>query len=100
MIRTIVWSTTYVALAWPQCWCEIRCGAVVNSASFQFQIPAGVSPLNPQYSVYQGIPSGGSLATVFCSGIRTKAGTYAADPGGPLSGQLGGISISVNGAHA
>ncbi|MGO9259081.1 MAG: hypothetical protein ACLQU1_22585 [Bryobacteraceae bacterium] len=58
--------------------------SVVNSASFQ-----------------AGLPRGGALATVFCTGLlRPTPGIYIADPTQPLPFQLGGVEVFVDGALA
>jgi uncharacterized protein (TIGR03437 family) len=58
--------------------------SVVNAASFQ-----------------TGLPYGGSLATVFVSGLSgLTPGTYIAPLSGSLPYQLGGIEVNVNGGQA
>lgn len=62
-----------------QAWSQPQITAIVNAASFQ-----------------SGLPSGGSLATVFCSGLTgVKPGTYVAS-GSPLPYTLGGLRVSIN----
>ena len=60
---------------------------VVNSASFQ-----------------SGLPAGGGLATMFCSGTditgTLKPGTYLAPTSSSLPYQLGGFQVIINNAYA
>jgi uncharacterized protein (TIGR03437 family) len=58
---------------------QVQCSLVVNSASFE-----------------PGLPEPGSLATVFCTGIRTVSGIVAAPTFSPLPQQLSGVSILIN----
>jgi uncharacterized protein (TIGR03437 family) len=62
---------------------QIQIKAVVNAASFQ-----------------SGMPSGGALATVFCSGLGGSPGTYTAPPTSPLPFKLAGVQVRVNAASA
>jgi len=65
---------------------EVKIEAVVNSASFE-----------------PGLPAGGSLATVFVSGLsetQLKPGTYIAESAALLPFSLAGREITVNGARA
>jgi uncharacterized protein (TIGR03437 family) len=62
---------------------QVQCLFVVNSASFE-----------------PGLPEPGSLATVFCTGIRTVSGIVAAPTFLPLPQQLSGVSIRINDSYA
>jgi uncharacterized protein (TIGR03437 family) len=62
---------------------QVQCLLVVNSASFE-----------------PGLPEPGSLATVFCTGIRTVSGIVAAPTFLPLPQQLSGVSIRINDSYA
>ncbi len=66
---------------------KIKIEAIVNAASFQ-----------------PGLPDGGSLATIFCSGLDSsltgQAGTVIAPASSPLPTQLAGVQVSINGAPA
>ena len=62
---------------------QVQCLLVVNSASFE-----------------PGLPEPGSLATVFCTGIRTVSGIVAAPTFLPLPQQLSGVSILINDYYA
>ncbi|MGO9259082.1 MAG: hypothetical protein ACLQU1_22590 [Bryobacteraceae bacterium] len=62
---------------------QVKILSVVNSASFQ-----------------PGLPSGGALATVFCSGLSLAPGTYLAPATGPLPLSPAGIQVVVNNAVA
>ena len=67
----------------PHAWPQPKITAVANAASFQ-----------------SGLPSGGSLATLFCSGLgNVKTGTYLA-PSLPLPYTLGGLTVAINGVPA
>ena len=68
--------------------------AVVNSASFQSL--AGKNDLSLGVPLF---PSGGALATAFCSGITKNPGVYVASST-PLPFLLGGVSVYVNGGIA
>ena len=84
-------------------WADAQCDPVVNAASFQRQLPPYISPgdLGASAIVFRyGVPSGGSLATLFCSGLEAKPGTFIAAALMPPVLGLGGISVAVNGAHA
>ena len=77
---------------------DIRCGDVLNSASFQSRTRS-----DAQFAtngVYRGVPSGGALATVFCTGTDTNPGTYLASTAEALPFRLANVMISVNGAAA
>jgi uncharacterized protein (TIGR03437 family) len=66
--------------AWPQG----QITAVVNAASFQ-----------------SGLPSGGALATIFCTGLAlstVKPGTYVASTSSPLPYVLGGLEVAIDNA--
>jgi uncharacterized protein (TIGR03437 family) len=84
MRRTLVLFGLAAASVW-QAWPQPKIDAVVNAASFQ-----------------PGLPAGGSLATAFCSNLThtgsTKPGIYIASS--PVPYELGGLSVSVNGARA
>ena len=58
---------------------QVQCSIAVNSASFE-----------------PGLPEPGSLATVFCTGIRTVSGIVVAPTFLPLPQQLSGVSILIN----
>jgi len=58
---------------------QVQCSLVVNSASFE-----------------PGLAEPGSLATVFCTGMRSVSGTVAAPTFLPLPQELAGVSIVVN----
>jgi uncharacterized protein (TIGR03437 family) len=61
---------------------QVQCSLVVNSASFE-----------------PGLPEPGSLATVFCTGIRTVSGIVVAPTFLPLPQQLSGVSILINDSY-
>lgn len=46
------------------------------------------------------MPSGGALATVFCSGITTNPGVFVPSSSTPLPFELGGVRVEVNGVLA
>jgi len=77
------------ALAAQCAWPAVQILAVVNAASFQLSMPTG-----------------GALATVFCSGLsglpsyQPQPGLFVAPPGAPLPYVMDGIAIQVNGALA
>lgn len=75
---------TALLAASTQCsWAQAQITAVVNAASFQ-----------------SGLPSGGSLATIFCTGLtNVAAGAYVASSS-PLPYVLGGLSVVVNNGPA
>ena len=58
---------------------QVQCSPVVNSASFE-----------------PGLPEPGSLATVFCTGIRTVSGIVTAPTFLPLPQEVSGVSILIN----
>jgi uncharacterized protein (TIGR03437 family) len=62
-------------------WAQAQITALVNAATFQ-----------------SGLPKGGSLATIFCSGLTSgvKPGTYLAPSSSPLPYALGGLSVTIN----
>lgn len=62
---------------------QIKVLSVVNSASFE-----------------AGIPSGGALATIFCTGLTVAPGTFVSQSSSPLPFQLGGVQVMVNGVKA
>jgi hypothetical protein len=77
-ISRLIFSAVLIAAGVQRAWPQAQM-TVVNAASFQ-----------------SGIPSGGSLATVFCSGVaNVKPGTYIASSS-PLPYTLGGLSVTVN----
>jgi uncharacterized protein (TIGR03437 family) len=61
---------------------QVQCSVVVNSASFE-----------------PGLPEPGSLATVFCTGMRTVSGIVVAPTFLPLPQQLSGVSILINDSY-
>lgn len=68
----------------PGAWAQAKIAAVVNAASFQ-----------------SGLPSGGALATIFCSGLtNVSPGTYVTTSASPLPYALGGLTVTVNNAMA
>ena len=76
-------------------WSQVVIRAVVNAASFlsitdQSQFGGGATI----------VPSGGALATLFCSGITTNPGVFTAPSSTPLPFVLGGVRVKVNGALA
>ena len=62
---------------------QLQITGVVNSASFQ-----------------SGLPAGGGLATVFCSGTdpsgALRPGTYISSTSSPLPYELGGLGVGIN----
>jgi uncharacterized protein (TIGR03437 family) len=64
-------------------WAQPKITAVVDAATF---LP--------------GLPRGGALATVFCSGVSATPGTYVAPVGLPLPNALAGFYVGINGADA
>ena len=58
---------------------QVQCSLVVNSASYE-----------------PGLPEPGSLATVFCTGIRSVSGIVVAPTFLPLPQELSGVSILIN----
>src|SRR5581483_5072132 len=65
---------------WPGIsWSTIQCSSVVNSASYE-----------------PGLPAGGALATLFCTGVPGTPGLYVAPSGASLPFALSGIHIEVN----
>jgi uncharacterized protein (TIGR03437 family) len=58
---------------------QIQILAVVNSASYQ-----------------AGIPEPGSLATIFCSGLKGIAGIVSSSTQSPLPLQIAGVEVTVN----
>jgi uncharacterized protein (TIGR03437 family) len=82
MTRFIV-LLALVAVGAPQAVSQLLITGVVNSASFQ-----------------SGLPAGGGLATIFCSGSdptgTVKPGTYLAPTSLPLPYQLGGFYVGIN----
>jgi uncharacterized protein (TIGR03437 family) len=61
---------------------QVQCSFVVNAASFE-----------------PGLPEPGSLATVFCTGIRTVSGIVVAPTFLPLPQELSGVSILINDSY-
>ena len=91
---TSIISMTVAAVA--SVWAQGQIVAVVNSASFQ---PGLTVAAQSGSETIQGMPSGGSLATVFLSGFNgLTPGTYVAPPSSPLPFTLGGLAVIVNGA--
>jgi len=82
MSRSLVFASLF-AVAASSTWAQ-GITAVVNAASFQ-----------------SGLPSGGALATIFCTGLplsAAKPGTYVAPASLPLPYVLGGLYVVINGA--
>ncbi len=79
-VRKSIGAAALLVVLAQQAWPQARITAIVNAASFQ-----------------NGLPSGGSLATVFCSGLppSVKPGTYVAS-GFPLPYELAGLGVGVN----
>jgi len=70
----------------------VAVGALTQNALSQPKITAVVNAA----SFLPGLPGGGSLATIFCSGVvGVKPGTYVAS-GSPLPYVLGGLSVTIN----
>lgn len=83
MLRNIA-LLCLIAVASPLAWPQPQITAVVNAASFQ-----------------TGLPSGGGLATVYCSGAVSAApGTYVPSSSSPLPNSLAGFDVVVNSAYA
>lgn len=84
-VRSILeYAILLLALAaLPTAQAQIKILSVVNSASFQ-----------------AGLPAGGALATVFCTGLPTPPGTYTAPTSPPLPLYLAGVQVQVNSAVA
>jgi uncharacterized protein (TIGR03437 family) len=75
----LILAACLIAVTVQDAWPQAQITSVVNAASFQ-----------------PGLPSGGSLATMFCSGLNNlKAGTYLASSS-PLPYTLGGLTVTVN----
>lgn len=74
---------------------QVAIRSVVNAASFQSVFDQSVLSIGGVV-----FPSGGALATVFCSGITTNPGLYATASSMPLPSVLGGVSVQVNGSFA
>jgi uncharacterized protein (TIGR03437 family) len=64
-----------------QAWAELKIVTVVNSASYQ-----------------EGMPTGGALASILCTGLTGEPGIVNAPSSSPLPFELAGITVSVNGA--
>ena len=84
-MKQLIRSVALVALAFSQLRSQPQITAVVSSASFQ-----------------QALPSGGGLATLFCSGpvVSAEPGTYVPPANAPLPTNLVGIQVAINGAYA
>ena len=83
-MQRFIFSLALIVIGPPKAWSGPKITAVVNAASFQ-----------------SGLPAGGGLATVFCSGVpNVNPGTYIAPSSSPLPNWLGGLQVVVNGALA
>jgi len=86
-MRKLIVLAALLAVGASQSKAQGKITAVVNAASFQ-----------------TGLPSGGGLATIFCSGLvptsGMKAGTYIGQSFSPLPYDLGGLRVVVNGVPA
>lgn len=86
MNRLLVLASLYALGASSPARSQGQITAVMNAASFQ-----------------SGLPSGGALATIFCSGLPLnvgKPGTYLAPTSSPLPYELAGFDVSINGTLA
>jgi uncharacterized protein (TIGR03437 family) len=83
-MKQLIRSVALVALAFSQLRSQPQITAVVSSASFQ-----------------QALPSGGGLATLFCSGrVAANPGIYVPSTSSPLPTELAGFQVNINGANA
>jgi uncharacterized protein (TIGR03437 family) len=83
-IRPIRAASLVVAVSVSVTWSQPQIAAVVNAASFQ-----------------SGLPAGGSLGTIFCSGLTNATpGTFVAPSSPPLPYVLDGLNVTINNAVA
>jgi uncharacterized protein (TIGR03437 family) len=79
-LSKLIVSAGVIGISVPGAWAEAQITALVNAASFQ-----------------SGLPKGGSLATIYCSGLTSvRPGTYVAASSSPLPYTLGGLSVTIN----
>jgi len=82
-IKRLAIGAILVSASVSQAWPQPQITAIVNAASFQ-----------------SGLPTGGALATIFCSGVPgVKPGSYQAS-GFPLPYTLGGLHVAINNGFA
>jgi uncharacterized protein (TIGR03437 family) len=67
-----------------------------SAPSLHGQSPIQIRDVVNAASFREGMPSGGALATIFCSGLGEAPGMYTASP--PLPFKLAGVEVTVNGA--
>lgn len=78
----------------------LQCVVLLQAAAFALAQPQ-ITAVVDSASFQPGLPAGGGLATLFCSGVvSVNPGTYLPTSSSPLPNQLAGFQISVNLAWA